>query len=74
VGPDAAGPTFRQTLVASLLAGAVNLGSSTEVNALGQATLTAGQSAQLMCSATASALTTGDVQTTAVAYNITKVA
>ncbi len=74
VGPDAAGPTFRQTLVASLLAGAVDLGSSTEVNALGQATLTAGQSADLMCSAAASTLATGDVQSSAVAYNATKVA
>jgi hypothetical protein len=74
VGPEAAGPTFRQTLVASLLAGAVDLGSSTEVNALGQATLAAGQSADLMCSAAASTLSTGDVQTSAVAYNAIKVA
>jgi hypothetical protein len=77
VGPDAAGPTFRQTLVASVLVGGVAsaaAGTSTEVNALGQATLTAGQSADLMCSATAPLLTTGDVQATAVAYNATKVA
>jgi hypothetical protein len=74
VGPDAVGPTFRQTLVASLLTTGANLGTSTEVNALGQATLAAGQSADLMCSATAAALSTGDVQSTAVAYNVTKVA
>jgi hypothetical protein len=81
VGPDAAGPTFRQTLVASvvLLGGgggptSAEAGSSTEVNALGQATLAAGQSADLMCSATAPLLTTGDVQSSAVAYNVTKVA
>jgi len=74
VGADAAGPTFSQTLVASLVAGAVDLASSTEVNALGQATLTAGQSATMSCSATATALSTGDVQTSAVAYSATKVA
>lgn len=74
VGADAVGPTFRQTLVASLLAGAVDLGSSTEVNALGQATLAAGQSATMNCSATATTVSTGDVQTSAVAYSATKVA
>jgi hypothetical protein len=77
VGPDAAGPTFSQTLVASVLIGggpaSAAAGSSTEVNALGQATLAAGQSATLDCSATAALLTTGDVQSTAVAYNATKV-
>jgi hypothetical protein len=76
VGADAAGPTFRQTLVASVLVGGpvVQLSSSTEVNALGQVTLAAGQSADLDCSATASSLSTGDVQTSAVAYSATKVA
>jgi hypothetical protein len=77
VGTVAAGPTFRQTLVASVLIGAppaLGLASSTEVNALGQATLAAGQSATLECSATASLLTTGDVQSSAVAYSATKVA
>jgi hypothetical protein len=77
LGAAAVGPTFRQTLVASVLLGAssaLDLGSSTEVNALGQATLSAGQSASLDCSATAPSLTTGDVQSTAVAYSATKVA
>ena len=77
VGADAVGPTFSQSLVASILTGlpaSTDAGSSTEVNALGQATLVAGQSATLNCDANASILTTGDVAATAVAYSATKVA
>jgi len=74
-GADA-GPTFRSSLVASVSAagiGVLDLGSSTEVNALGQATLTAGQSATLDCNATAGiALTLGAVQATSAAFTATK--
>jgi hypothetical protein len=77
VGAVPAGPTFRSSLVASVSVLALpllDLGSSTEVNALGQATLTAGQTASLLCNVTAGiAVTLGAAQATAAAYTATKV-
>jgi hypothetical protein len=75
-GGSDAGPTFSVSLVASasvLGVGVLDLGSSTEANALGQATLAAGQPAELQCNASApTALTLGAVQTTAAAFTATK--
>jgi hypothetical protein len=74
-GADA-GPTFSSSLVASASAlggGTLDLGSATEVNALGQATLTAGEPASLECNATAGVpLALGAVQATAAAFTATK--
>jgi len=71
------GPTFQVSLVASVLVGGIDLldlGSATEVNALGQAELAAGQPASMVCEATAgpAPLALGAVQTTAAAFTATK--
>jgi hypothetical protein len=73
-GADA-GPTFQNSLVASIAVlgvGVLDLGSSTEVNALGQATLTAGEPASMLCNARAPiALGLGAVQSSAAAFTAT---